>query len=106
MKSKDNKKRTNPIMSVVVIVLLTLTSTGLSAQGTSALSFWDDPFNSPMLIVVMVLGLLAVTIVLMIFLAFYLYRVMSILTHEADVDRAKRLGIAVTVKPNWFEQWW
>jgi len=88
----------------MVTTLFILISTGALAQSSTP-SFWDDPFNSPMLTLVVVLALLSVTIVLMIFLVFYLLRVMNILTHEAEVARAKKLGLPLTVKQSWFEQW-
>lgn len=77
---------------------------GAVTEGATApASFWADPFNHPMLTYYMVAGLLFLVIVLVIMVAFYLIKVLNLLTTQAEQERAARLGIPYVPKPTWWD---
>jgi cytochrome c oxidase cbb3-type subunit 3 len=97
---KADKKR------VVVTTLLMLMATGAFAQETARSSFWTDPFNSPMLPIVLILGLFVVIILLLVLVVVYVARVLNIMTRQAEMERAAKLGIEYKPSIGWWEQLW
>lgn len=67
-------------------------------------SFLDNPFNHPMLSYYIVITLLFIAIVLVALVGVYTLKVIRVLTEQLDREKAKKLGVAYTPSPGWWER--
>ena len=75
-----------------------------SPQGQA--NFWDDPFNSPMLPLIVVTAMVLITIILVLVVAVYMLRVLNIMVQQAAREKAEKQGIVYTPEPSWLEKMW
>jgi cytochrome c oxidase cbb3-type subunit 3 len=74
------------------------------AQQASEKAFWDDPIHHPMSPVYVVAAFIIVAVILLIVVAFYLIKILNMLTGEAEKQKAEKLGIAYQPKPTLWEK--
>lgn len=66
-------------------------------------TFWDDPFNHPLLPYFVVIGFIAVVTLLVLTVSIYVIRILNVLTIQAEKEKAEKLGIAYLPKPTWWD---
>ncbi len=104
-KKKENEAALIKTISVLVMILASPAL--LYAQETAAQpTFWDDPFNHPMLPLYIITSFIFVTIILVAFVGFYLIKVVNLLTVQAEKDRAAKLGIEYATRPTWWSKFY
>jgi cytochrome c oxidase cbb3-type subunit III len=74
------------------------------AQQASEKAFRDDPINHPMLPVYVVAAFIVVAVILLIVAAFYLIKILNMLTAQAEKQKAENLGIAYQPKPTLWQK--
>jgi cytochrome c oxidase cbb3-type subunit III len=108
-RERKKENESTLIKTISVMIMLLVTNVTLYAQEAAAVaqpSFWDDPFNHPMLPVYMVTSFIFITIVLVAFVGIYLIKVVNLLTVQAEKDRAAKLGIEYKPKPSWWSKFY
>jgi cytochrome c oxidase cbb3-type subunit III len=105
-KKKDAKrKRLTEKKSLVILGLLFFVLVPVFAQEvTPTKTFWDDPFNSPMLPLYVVTTLVFTTIVLVMVVALYMLKLLNILVRQARQERGERLGMPYVAEPTWWDK--
>ena len=66
--------------------------------------FLNDLFNHPMLPFYLVMVLIFVVIILVITVAFYMLRVINLLTQQAEKEKAQKLGVVYAPPPGWWQK--
>jgi cytochrome c oxidase cbb3-type subunit 3 len=91
---------------IALIITTTLFALNAFAQEATAVqkTFWDDPFNDPMLPVYLVAACVLVVVVLVGLVAIYLIRILNMLTVQAEKEKAQKLGVTYVLKPSWWER--
>lgn len=89
-----------------LLSFLLLGSIGTFAQEAVPKTFWDDPFNSPMLTFYLVATLVLITILLTLIVAIVMLRVLNIFIRKAAEEKAARLGIQYVTAPSWWSKFW
>ena len=75
------------------------------AFGQGQPSFGSDPFNSPMLPLYITMAFVVVTIAILVVAILYVLRAFNIVINLAEKERAEKLGLPVTKKLSWLEQY-
>jgi cytochrome c oxidase cbb3-type subunit III len=87
------------VFSILALTMLSISSFAQEAS-TQPKSFWDDPFNDPLLPLYLVSIFVLVVVVLVAFVAIYLFQIINMLADQAEKEKAKKLGIVYTPKPS------
>ncbi|MFN8333566.1 MAG: cbb3-type cytochrome c oxidase N-terminal domain-containing protein [Cyclobacteriaceae bacterium] len=104
-REKKKHEHSTLIKSLALLTLLLVTTLSASAQDAAKeLTFWDDPFNSPMLPLYTITTLIFIMILLIAFVGFYLVKVVNLLTVEAEKERARQLGVVYKPRPTWWSK--
>lgn len=80
-------------------------SLGTRAQDAPA-RFMDDPVNHPMAPVYAVGALILVVLVLIMVIAFYLLRIINMLTEQVLQEKAAKAGVPYTAPKSFWLAWW
>lgn len=67
-------------------------------------SFLSDPFNDPMLPFYLVMAFTFVVILLVMWVAVYMIRVLNILTEQAAKENAEKAGVVYKPEPSWWDK--
>lgn len=104
---REEKARENSalVKTLGLLGVLLLTSFAVHAQDTAQKqSSMGELFNSPMLPFYIILSFIAIIIILISFVGFYLIKVVNLLTVEAEKDKAKQLGIVYKPRTSWWSR--
>jgi len=74
------------------------------AQAVPEKSFWDDPFNHPMLHTYLMLAFVSLTIILTIVVCVLLIRIVAMLSQQMEKLRAEAAGRVYVPEPSWWEK--
>lgn len=89
-------------MKKMILVLLALIPTISVAQETAKeVSFWDNPTNHPMFALYMITAAVFIVLLLMMFVAVYIIRILNLFTKRAAEEKAVREGKVYVPEPNW-----
>lgn len=93
---------------IVTLLSFLFLSVGSFAQEnpSDAKGFWDDPFNHPMLPLVIVSAFVLIVVVLVLLVAIYMVRIVNLLTAQVEKEQAAKLGVAYKPKPTWFQSFY
>lgn len=69
-------------------------------------SFLDDPFNHPLMPLMVVTAMVVITILLVLVVAVYLLRVLNVMVQQTERERAEKLGLAYAPNPSWWQKIW
>ncbi|MEJ0055588.1 MAG: cbb3-type cytochrome c oxidase N-terminal domain-containing protein [Bacteroidota bacterium] len=90
-----------------LLSMLLLGSLSAAAQdGSAPKTFWDDPFNSPMLQLYVVMTFVLVTIILVLVVAVVMLRVLNMFIEQAAREKATQLGVTYAPTPSWWSRFW
>lgn len=105
---REKKKEAIIIKTIGLLLVMLFSNLTVFAQDAVATqpSFWDDPFNHPMLPLYVITTFIFITIILVAFVGIYLIKVVNLLTVQAEKDRAAKLGIAYVPKPSWWSKFY
>lgn len=105
---REKKKEATVIKTIGVLLVMPFSNLTVFAQDAFATqtSFWDDPFNHPMLPLYVITTFIFITIILVTFVGIYLIKVVNLLTVQAEKDRAANLGVAYVPKPSWWSKFY
>lgn len=95
-----------PWRKVLVLFLFLMPGSELMAQETSDQSFWIDPFNNPMMPLYVTTTLVFVTLVLVMVVAVYMLKVLNMFVHQAEKERAEKLGMTYVPSVSWWTKFW
>ena len=94
-------------MKRIIIILCSL-ALGIQANAQDAQSshqsFLADPFSHPMLPYYVVFAALGLSIILVVIVAVYVYRVLNLITEQARKQKAEKQGIAYSPLPNLWQR--
>lgn len=92
--------------SIAFLFFISISSVGFAqaADNTTQPSFSDDPFNSPMLPLVIITALIFIAVILVAVVGVYLVKILNILASQAEKEKAERLGIIITHKASWWSK--
>lgn len=96
----------NAMKKLLAILSFLFLSFGSYAQNVSTKSFAEDPFNHPMLPLVVVSAFVLIVVILVAFVAIYMIRILNVLTIQAEMERAKKSGVAYKPKPTWLQSFY
>jgi len=107
-REKKQESESILIKTISVLIMILVSNVTLFAQEATATqpSFWDDPFNHPMLPLYVITTFIFITIVLVALVGFYLIKVVNLLTVQAEKDRAIKMGIPYAAKPSWWSKFY
>lgn len=108
-RENKNESESTLIKIIGILIMILVSNVALYAQdaGTATQpSFWDDPFNHPMLPLYVITAFIFVTIILVAFVGYYLIKVVTLLTVQAEKDRATKLGIEYVPRPSWWSKFY
>ncbi len=91
------------VFSILSLLLLSFAAFAQEASAETK-SFWDDPFNDPLLPLYLVSLFVLIVIVLVGFVAIYLWKILNMLAEQAEEERARKLGITYAPKQNWWNK--
>lgn len=106
-KNEKEVKDFTPSKKIGILALLFVTSIlSAAAQDTNgpAKTFWDDPFNSPMLPLYVVSTFVLITILLVMLVSLYLVKILNLMVKQSQQERAKRLGVKFVPQPTWWDK--
>lgn len=90
---------------MIVGCVLSVTSMGQDASATApAKSFWDDPFNDPMLPFYTVAAFLVIVFLLVIVVSILLMRTIHFLIEQMERQRAEAAGKVYVPSPTWWDK--
>lgn len=105
---REKKERENAalIKTLGILTLIFGAVFTASAQevAQSQPTFWDDPFNSPMLPLYLVTTLIFIMLILVAMVGYYVIKVINLLTVQAEKERAKQLGLEYKARPTWWSK--
>jgi cytochrome c oxidase cbb3-type subunit 3 len=90
--------------SILTFMLIVTSVMAFAEDPATAKSFWDDPFNDPMTPLYVTSAFVFVVVMLVAFVAIYMIRILNMLTQQAEMERAVRLGITYRPKPSWWSR--
>jgi cytochrome c oxidase cbb3-type subunit 3 len=106
---KKEKEKKASRKKVITLVLLLLVN-GIGAMAADSLpstkSFWDDPFNHPMLPLYTVSTFVFITVLLAIIVSLYAVRILNIFIRKTEEERALKLGVPIIKQPTWWDKLW
>jgi cytochrome c oxidase cbb3-type subunit 3 len=102
---RDKKMGTKKLISVVLLMSFSFTGRAQS-QSVTAPTFWDDPFNHPLLPLYAISFMIFVTVVLVIITAAYTLKILTLFIERAATERAEKLGVAYVKEMSWWERTW
>jgi cytochrome c oxidase cbb3-type subunit III len=93
---------------IVTLLAFLFLSVGSFAQESpsGAKGFWNDPFNHPMLPLIVVSAFVLTVVVLVLLVAIYMIRIINLLTAQAEKENATKLGVAYKPKPTWLQRFY
>lgn len=105
-REKKAREQSALIKTISLIAIMLCIAFSVSAQDSTQAqpSFWDDPFNSPMLPLYVVTTFIFIMLVLVAMVGYYVIKVINLLTVQAEKERAKQLGIAYKPRPTWWNK--
>jgi len=77
-----------------------LTTAAWAQESTAAKTFWDDPINDPMMPVYAVSTLVFIVLLLVVFVALYMVRIVNILIVESEKEKAAKEGRVYIPRPS------
>lgn len=91
---------------VILSFVLVLSALSSFSQGSAEAGkrFLDDPFSDPMLPFYLVSVFVFIVLILVVFIAIYLMRVLSLITSGAEKERAKKQGVPYVPKRSWWSR--
>jgi cytochrome c oxidase cbb3-type subunit III len=89
---------------IVLFISAMITMPVAFGQQASEKAFRDDPINHPMLPVYVAAAFIVVAVILLIVVAFYLIKILNMLTAQAEKQKAEKLGIAYQPKPTLWQK--
>ncbi len=104
-KDKLNAKVLRSALLVLGLVMSNFTI-GLGQSAPPNTTFWDDPFNSPMLPLYLVGAMVFVVIILTLAVTVMLYRVLRLFIRKVEEERAAKSGIPYLPEPTWWAKLW
>lgn len=75
-------------------------------QAAEAKSFWDDPFNDPMLPLYVVSAMVFITILLVLVVAVYMVRILNLMVRKQAEEKAAREGRVYAQETSWWGKFW
>lgn len=105
-KKKDHEKKKEPVKLASLVLLLFLSTTAFAQETTAQQTFWDDPFNHPLLPMYLMLAFVGVTVILVAVVLIYVTRFLNLISKQMEMERAEKLGLTITAKPSWWENMW
>ncbi|NOT75707.1 MAG: c-type cytochrome [Cyclobacteriaceae bacterium] len=93
-------------LTALLSMLLLGSVSAFAQDGSTPKTFWDDPFNSPMLPLYAVLTFVLITIVLVLVVVVVMLRVLNVFIEQAAKEKATRLGISYASTPSWWSKLW
>jgi cytochrome c oxidase cbb3-type subunit III len=103
---KDESSQVKGKVIVASSIALLIADTATAQGGAPNTSFWTDPFNHPMLPVYLTLTFLGITVLLVFFTMTYLVKVIKLLLHQREVERAEKAGVKYVAPPSMFAKFW
>lgn len=79
---------------------------GFAQEASPVKSFWDDPFNDPLLPVYLVSIFVFIVLILVFVVAFYLLRIIHVFVEQAAREKAAKSGIPYIRRPTWWSTMW
>lgn len=92
--------------SLLILVALIAALPAWCQEATPEKTFWDDPFNNPLLPVYLLGLLVIVVVVLVLVVAIYTLRVINMLTEQMLRAKAKQAGVPYQAPPSRWSQFW
>jgi cytochrome c oxidase cbb3-type subunit III len=92
-----------------IVSLLALVMPGITAiaqDTTPVKSFWSDPVNDPLLPLYLVFAFMFIVALLVVFVAFYILKVLNLFVLKAAQERAAQLGIPYVPEPSAWSKFW
>jgi cytochrome c oxidase cbb3-type subunit III len=89
-----------------LIALLIFLPAFAFGQAPETKTFWNDPFNDPMLPVYVVSMLVFITIILVLITAVYMLRILNLLVRKQAEEKAAREGRVYVVELSWWAKFW
>jgi hypothetical protein len=87
-------------LSILLFLLFPLAVFGQETAAAEPSSFWSDPLNDPLFPLYAVTTLLFIVILLVLFVAAYLVRVLNMMANQAAKEKAERLGLVYKPQPS------
>jgi cytochrome c oxidase cbb3-type subunit III len=87
---------------VLMLGLLVAISSFAQESAPAEKSFMDDPFSHPMLPYVAVFALMLVSIILVLVVCIYVFKIMRILNEQVAKEKAEKLGVAYAPPLGWW----
>ena len=104
-KKKERSKSKSEKKSLILSGLMLVTLIPAWAQAAPvAKTFWDDPFNSPMLPLYVVTTLVFIAIILVMVVALYMLKLLNIVIRQARQERGEQLGMPYAAEPTWWDK--
>lgn len=69
-------------------------------------TFWSDPLNDPMMPLYATIGLMIITIFLLIATIIYVFKVLSYMNRQIEIERAAKLGVPIKARISWWQKFW
>ena len=91
---------------VSLFSLLALSVNAFAQEAVPAKSFWSDPFNDPLFPLYAVFASMFIVALLVLFVAFYILKVLNLFVQKAAEERAAKLGIEYVPAPSAWSTFW
>lgn len=97
-------------MRTLTFLFLLLLSVPVWAQDAAATEaakgFWADPINDPMMPLYALTGLIFIVLILVLFVAAYMVRILHMLANQAAKEKAEKLGVVYKEQPSLWSRIW
>jgi len=103
---KKREKKSSAVKKITVLSMLVMFifSPVWAQESGISKTFWDDPFNSPMLPFYVVTTLVFIATILVIVVAAYMLKIFNIMIHQAREERSQRLGVPYVAEQTWWDK--
>ncbi len=105
-KRKEEEKKLAQLKKIVPVASLLLFISGIASAQSAPRTFWDDPFNSPMLPLYIVMFFVAITIILVLVVAVKIKQVFDLMNAEMQRAKALKEGIPYVAPQTWWQRTW
>jgi cytochrome c oxidase cbb3-type subunit III len=92
-------------LALSIIAMLT-TIVSFAQEAATAKTFWDDPISDPLFPLYVVTSFVVIVIVLILFVAFYMLRILNMFVQKAAEEKAAKLGIVYMPQPSVWQRLW